>query len=297
MIVCPVCKETLLVGKEVYYCEKCKYQAPVKDGTIYFSNHVDSDYENYDAKGLDNLYEFENRHFWFKNRRQVIVEVFDKYIQKTDKVIEIGAGTGNVARTLLKNGYNISVGEIHSSGLEYAKSYGIEGRYQVDIFESPFQEHFDVVSMFDVLEHFQNESLALQNVYSMLKPGGKLVLTVPAHQWLWNRDDEIALHKRRYTLKYLTDVLEKNSFEIVESKHFFLAILPLLYLRTFLHPPKRNYDIKKDLKEFDMSMNPFINWILDKVTWFENIVIKNHQPLFGGSIICVARKSLLSRTS
>jgi 2-polyprenyl-3-methyl-5-hydroxy-6-metoxy-1,4-benzoquinol methylase len=290
MIVCPLCKEKLLFGKEMYYCKNCEYQAIVKDGTVYFFNNDVDDYENYDAKNLDVLYKYENRHFWFKNRKDVIVGIFDKYVKKTDQVIEIGAGTGSVARDLLKNGYDISVGEIHSLGLEYAKTYGIKGRFQVDIFESPFQEHFDVVSMFDVLEHFEDESSALRNVHSMLKMGGKLVLTVPAHQWLWNRDDEIAFHKRRYTLKYLSEILELNGFEIVKSKHFFLAILPLLYLRTFLHPSKGNYDIKKDQQEYDMSMNPLINWVLDKITCFENMLMKNYHPLFGGSIICVARK-------
>lgn len=291
MIVCPRCKSRLYLQPEKYYCQFCQYQAFVKDGAVYFITDTPDQYENYDANGLEILYQMEKQHFWFKNRRQIIVNIFHKHVKKSDHIIEIGAGTGSIAKALLENGYNISVGEIHSLGLEYAKSYGIKECFQVDLFACPFQKHFDVVGMFDVLEHFEDEALALQNVHTMLTPGSKLVLTVPAHDWLWNRDDELALHKRRYTIGYLRQILEKNGFEVIEIKHFFLAILPLLYLRTFLHPAKKNYDdVNKEIQEYDMNLNKIINWILDKVTCVENIILEKTHPTIGGSIICVARK-------
>lgn len=70
--------------------------ALIREGTVEFEPNISADYENYNAKSLSVLYEFEQRHFWFKNRRQVIADVFEKYIAKTERIIEIGAGTGNV---------------------------------------------------------------------------------------------------------------------------------------------------------------------------------------------------------
>lgn len=290
MIVCPICKTELLHKFEAYCCNNCRYMAPIIEGTVRFNGLISDDYENYDAKGLDNLYQFENRHFWFKNRRDVIVRTFGKYVEKTERVIEIGAGTGNVARALVKDGYAVSVGEIHAAGLEYAKGYGIAERFQMDIFACPFQDEFDVVGMFDVLEHFEDEAAALRNVHGMLKQSGKLIITVPAHQWLWNRDDELALHKRRYTRKHLQEVLTAGGFEVVENRHFFTAIMPLLYLRTFLHRAKGNYDIRTKLQEDVFNMNETINAILDRVSRWENLLMRNRVAFIGGSIICVAQK-------
>ena len=82
-----------------------------------------------------------------------------------EKIIEIGTGTGNVSRYLQNNGYkNISVGEMHLSGLKYAKDYGIKECYQFNLLDTPFEDEFDAVCMFDVLEHIKKDDLALQNV-------------------------------------------------------------------------------------------------------------------------------------
>ena len=290
MIVCPHCKLKLDDKYEGYHCNQCDYKADVIDGTIHFLGNVLESYENYNKKGLDKLYEFENKHFWFKNRRNVIVKVFEEYVKKSDELIEIGAGTGSVARSLLKKGYKVSVGEIHASGLKYAKSYGINHRYQVDLFKNPSQEHFDAVGMFDVLEHFEDENSALKNIHMMLRKNGKLILTVPAHKWLWSRDDELASHKRRYTSGCLRHVLEQNGFEVLKIKHFFISILPLLYLRTFLHPAKGNSNIEQELTEYNLDLNFIVNSFLDKITHLENSILQKACPSMGGSILCVAKK-------
>ena len=142
------------------------------DGIKIF-DEVDENHCDYNAKGLDNLYAQEEKHFWFIARKEFILQNFKKYIKKNDKIIEIGAGTGNVSRYIKNNGYkNISVGEMHLNGLKYAKSYGMEDCYQFNLLDTPFENEFDVVSMFDVLEHIEDDSLALMNVYKSLNGGG-----------------------------------------------------------------------------------------------------------------------------
>ena len=131
-------------------------------------NHGD-----YNAKGLDNLYSAENRHFWFIARKEFILQKMKKYIEKDEKIIEIGAGTGNVARFLMKNGYsNMCVGEMHLNGLKYAKEYGINECYQLNLLDMPFRDEFDAVCMFDVLEHIEDDDFALQNIRKSLNRGG-----------------------------------------------------------------------------------------------------------------------------
>ena len=102
--------------------------------------------------------------------------------------------------------------------------------------------------MFDVLEHIDNDSEAIRNVHKMLKPGGKAIITVPAHMWLWNKQDRIASHRKRYELDQLRRLFESSGFKVLKATAFFISLLPLLYLRTIFD--------KDDgvIKENDLNM-------------------------------------------
>ncbi len=260
------------------------------DGIKIFHN-TPEDHQDYNAKGLDHLFSQEENHFWFIARKEFILAQMLKHVDTKSAIIEIGAGTGNVARYLQHNGYNdFSVGEMHISGLKYAKSYGIDKCYQFDLLRAPFENEFDTVCMFDVLEHIENDKLALQNVYQMLKNRGEVVISVPAHMWLWNRDDSIAGHKRRYTKGQLVDLLNKAGFTIVKARYFFISILPLLYLRTLINKDSRLPVSEEELNEA-ISMNPLLSKILLFISRIENQLNKILPNWFGGSLLVIARKN------
>lgn len=260
------------------------------NGIKIFDKDILDNHSDYNANGLDNLFQAEERHFWFHARKEYIWDNMQKYIPKEAKIIEIGAGTGNVSRYLKQNGYNnISVGEMHLNGLRYAKEYGIEDCYQFDLLNTPFDDEFNCVCMFDVLEHIEDDDLALQNISKSLKSNGDIVLTVPAHSWLWNRDDAIAHHKRRYTKKELIKKLENSNFEILKARYFFITITPLLYLRTILNRDDGS-TIKESEFSADISINPILNRILLFISKVENRVNRFLPNWFGGSLFIIARK-------
>jgi len=120
----------------------------------------------------------------------------------------------------------------------------------------------------------------------MLKPNGRIILTVPAHQWLWNRHDAIASHKRRYTLKKLKYILHQAGFKVIYAHYFFISILPLLFLRHVLNADNGNKVEEKEHYQ-KISINPFINHILLKICMLENRFIDWMPNLAGGSIILV----------
>ena len=255
-----------------------------------FDRDIRENHADYNAQGLDNLYTQEEKHFWFIARKEYIFQIIKQFISMSDKIIEIGAGTGNVSRYLQGNGYkNISVGEMHLSGLKYAKDYGIKECYQFNLLNTPFENEFNAVFMFDVLEHIKEDDFALQNVHKSLNKGGKIVLTVPSHMWLWNRDDAIAGHKIRYTKKELINKLEGNGFVIIKARYFFVAITPLLFLRTVL-----NKDDKSEVKESefsnDISMNSLLNDTLLFISRVENKINQFLPNIFGGSLLIIAKK-------
>ena len=75
------------------------------DGIKVFHNDIHDDHEDYNAQGLDNLFKAEEKHFWFIARKEFIYQNMKQFIEKDSKIIEIGAGTGNVSRFLMQKGY------------------------------------------------------------------------------------------------------------------------------------------------------------------------------------------------
>lgn len=263
----------------------------VIDDIIVFDGNIDIDHSDYNVKGLNSLYQAENKHFWFIARKEFILENIQKYINKTDKIIEIGAGTGNVSRYLQKNGYeNFSVGEMHLNGLKYAKEYGMKDCYLFNLLDSPFENEFDAVFMLDVLEHIENDDLALYNVHNTLKTNGNIILTVPTHMWLWSRDDAVAGHKTRYIKKELVKKLETNGFKILNARYFFISIIPLLYLRTILNKDDKSTVTEREIGK-GVSMNSILNSILLFVSRIENKINNLLPNFFGGSLLIIARKN------
>ncbi len=261
-----------------------------KNGIKIFKQKISLLTEDYDAKGLDRLYQAENRHFWFIARKEFIHQQIKRYLNISAKILEIGAGTGNVTRYLQSKGYEkLSIGEMHTNGLEYAQKYGIKDLYQFNLLQAPFREEFDAVLMFDVLEHIEDDLIALGNVNKMLNNSGYIVLTVPAHQWLWSMTDTLSHHKRRYRKKELIKKIEKCGFEISSARYFFIAILPLLLLRKILqsdHKAKNNIDDN----EKGIVINRWINKILLSVTRVENSIHEYIPNIAGGSLLIIARK-------
>ena len=259
------------------------------NGIPCYSPQVDSQHNDYPESGLKKLYELESKHFWFISRYEFIIKTITKRTNSNCRFIEIGAGTGNVSRKLMDKGFKPAVGEIHLSGLQYAKSYGITECYQFDLYNTPFSDCYDAIGLFDVLEHLDKPEKALSNINSMLRDNGLLYITVPAHMWLWNKYDRLAGHKIRYTKPSLIQVAQQANFDIIECRYFFIFITPLLWLRSKLHPDKH---LEATIQEEDseIHVNTMINKTLLAICRLENLINHLLPNIFGGSLILVVRK-------
>ena len=257
-----------------------------KDGILIFDKELDKG-STYEAHHLESLREVEDTHFWSSSRRDKICQTFDRHVDKQASILEIGGGTGYVAEKLLEKGFSVDMADIHSNGLCFAKKRGIQKLFQFDLFYPPFEKEYDVVCLFDVLEHLKEEKKALACLKKILKPGGKLIFTVPAHGWLWSRDDHIAGHERRYTKKYAEKVLAEGGFELLKMEYFFSAIIPFLYLRRLLR--KDGGDSISQVKTVDFSIHPLFNSIFKCATKTE-FFLQNYLPnKVGGSLLALAR--------
>lgn len=289
MISCPKCNQPIDLQKN-HYCAFCKLQIDIMDKTFILNPEVDGKIENYDPKILSAFKKIGAKHFWFRIRKEIIVENFLKLVHFGASVLEIGAGTGYISSELGKQGYEVSVGDIHSQALSLIDDEKIKNKYQFDLTKSPFKNHFEAVGAFDVLEHIPDDKLALQKIYQMLKPKGKIFITVPAHHWLWSQFDYT--HQRRYELKDLKKNIEEKNFRVIIAKNFFVLIVPLLLLRAFLYKTRKESKNKKIDKIFaeQFTISNFFNAILYQILRFENYLIRNVSPKIGGSILIVAEK-------
>ena len=237
---------------------------------------------------LENL---EASNFWFKSRNKVIIWALKKYCATFQTFLEIGCGTGyvlsGIAQTFTKA--NLQGSEIFAEGLGFAASrLPSINLMQMDARNIPFQEEFDVIGAFDVLEHIKEDSLVLSQVNAALKTQGHLVITVPQHKWLWSAIDEYACHERRYTKAEIHQKIETAGFQVVRSTSFVTTLLPAMIVSRMLQKEKTNekFDAAAELK-----IPKLLNYLFYQFLQIELAFIRLGINLpIGGSRLVIARK-------
>ena len=145
------------------------------------------------------------------------------------ELIEVGAGVGNISRMLLDRQRVVLTDESQNyvdqlaqtyQGWEYVHAQRLDLiKPQADAATTSLWGSFDTAVSFQVIEHIEDDATALKNTFRLLKPGGRLLLMVPAHQALYGDMDEALGHFRRYEEAELRDKLTRAGFEI-ESFRF-----------------------------------------------------------------------------
>lgn len=187
------------------------------------------------------------------------------------RVLEVGCGTGNVLRFLSRScqGGSVVGIDLFREGLQYARQRTSCDLVQGDIRTSPFSVTFQIVGMFDVLEHIPDDVAALRTVRELIHPRGALVLTVPAHGSLWSYFDEAARHCRRYETTELRRKLEESGYVVEYLSECMASIYPLLWARrrlAGLFAGKRGPE-QEDVRLLvskELRIVPFVNGLL---TW------------------------------
>jgi len=290
MIICPQCQEYILSEESAgYFCKTCGHEVLIENGIVFFHPEEKDSNIGMEACIFDDVVKFEEKHFWMSARRFYLRRIFNEFVKLEDAILEIGAGTGYVAKYLINHGYrNYAIGDIHKRGLVLSGDYAYRHKYQFNLMRTVFTEHFDVVGMFDVLEHISDDDSTVKNINKMLKKGGRVIVTVPAHMWLWSKQDAIAYHRKRYEIKELKELFLRNGFNILKISGFFFSLIPFMYLRKII-----NCDDGK-ISDGDyrgrFKVNVVFNMLLKMMLHIEMAVFKNCSSCYGGSIVLVAEK-------
>jgi len=249
------------------------------------------------------LFAAEDRHFWFRGRNPLIARLVSRLASAFGpgyRVLEAGCGTGSVLRALEQAcaaGSVIGMDLFHE-GLRYAQMRVDCGLVQGDIHHPPFAVGFQVIGLFDVLEHLPDDGRVLRDLRAMLAPGGALLLTVPASKALWSYFDEVSHHVRRYEQRELRQRLEENGFRVEYLSAYMMSIYPLVWLNRKLASRLKTRGAQQDeaqrsdmLSEQELSIIPGVNEILAWVLGIEARMIYAGRRLpFGTSLIAVARR-------
>ena len=254
----------------------------------------DSAQQPYDPVRFGQLVEQEDRLFWFRVRNLVIKEAVLPLLAGFSpgyRVLEVGCGTGNVLRTLesiCEAGEVIGL-EKYDEGVKIARRRVRCEVRQGDVHTLDSMESYQLVGMFDVLEHIENDLKVLEKLRAHLTRDGGLVLTVPANPSLWSEFDVLAHHQRRYTRDSLQTVLKDAGFDVMYITHFMAALLPAMKLKRHNQVSSRNVSPQQVMSE-NFHPSPLANRIAFGLTWPEIFLIRHrvHIPL-GTSLLAVAR--------
>lgn len=239
-----------------------------------------------------NYFEVEKNHWLMRVRRMIVRDTLSRYIDrkpKTIKVLDFGCGSGIFVEELANARYHSYGVDISEEAVKFGKLQGRKNLEVLDSHKVNFPDNtFDAVVTLDVLEHLEDEEWALKEMERILKPGGVLVVMVPAYMFLWGIQDEVAHHYRRYTRSGLLGKIQE-----VTTLH----TVRVSYFNTFLFPPiafvrllSRVLGLKKRHSDFDLN-NDVLNRIFFSVFNTERKVLKRVSFPFGVSLLAVSKKS------
>lgn len=218
-------------------------------------------------------------HFWVRRRFEVTRRLADSLIRRSRRVAEIGCGNGLLQRDLEDN-YGISIAGFELNEVALRKNVSRQSSlyyYNIHQRNSEFRGHFDLLFLFDVLEHIEDEATFLQSVKFHLAESGVLLVNVPAHRFLHSDYDMAQGHFRRYSMARLKEVCELNGFRVKACTYWGLPMVPLLLLRKAMS--LRRNDGKAG---FD-SRGPSVNALLSLLARCEPIP----QSFLGTSVMAV----------
>jgi SAM-dependent methyltransferase len=234
------------------------------------------------------MLDHDERHWWYRGRRRILRTQLDRLPPTAGRaLLDVGCGSGRTLDELA--GYGIATGvDLSEDAIRCARERGHANVLRAAAEKLPFTDAtFDVVTCLDVLEHTFDDRPALRELRRVTRPGGQLILTVPAYPALWSRHDERNLHRRRYTVAALRDAATAGGWDVVRHSHFnALLLLPAATVRLAerVRPPR---SARSDLERTP----PTLDRVLELPFVLESALLRAGARLpFGLSLLMVLRR-------
>jgi SAM-dependent methyltransferase len=246
----------------------------------------------------EDYYRHENSHWWFRWRYDLITKlVTNLKPDGTYRILDAGCGTGQMTKQLEDIGEAVGL-DSASEAIAYARSRGVERLVRGSITAPPFAERsFDCVLALDVIEHVDDDMGILTSLFRVIKPGGHLIITVPAFDALWSEHDEINHHKRRYRAPHLKMLIQEAGFDVDRLTYcntaLYFPVFVTRKLKNAWRALSRNRmgtprPLKSDLGNYPGPINDALYGLMRA----ETRLMDSFDMPFGVSILAVATRPL-----
>ena len=234
------------------------------------------------------MYGLENFYWWFVARRALAQEILSSEINGRGavRILDVGCGTGANMKAFARQGMTVGI-DASIDALGFCRTRGIQTLALSGVETLPFAEGaFNIVTALDVLEHTDDDLMALREIQRVCDKDGLLLVTVPAYGFLWSEHDEALKHRRRYTAHELRNKLSITGFDVARTSYFITTLFfPILALRIWqglfknsTHPKTSHY----------VPPN-WINALLIGLLGLERKLFRRMNLPFGVSIVALAR--------
>ena len=227
------------------------------------------------------MYRQEKTYWWHVAKRKLVQSCVNG-----KKVLDVGCGTGAMLSELKEKGFDVYGLDGSDQALQFCGLRGLEKKLGLYPPQPPPYPAggFDTVLCLDVLEHVNQDNLLLANLKRVLKPGGRLIVTVPAYQFLWTYWDEMLGHKRRYHLPQIKRLVLESGLKIEKATYFFCPHSPAFVVR--LLKSKMSDRKESDFVDLPAPVNAFLLF----AAAVERFLLRFINMPFGVSVLVIAKK-------
>lgn len=288
MKICLGCGRRL--AAEGWACPNCGHAPLVKKETLFFAPELAESNDGFEERYFAQLVKVEEGHFWFRSRNRLLTQMLRRFFPEARSFCEIGCGTGYVLSAIRRENPQLVLSGsdlLQNAFVHVRKRVPEASLFQMDARRIPFEEEFDVIGAFDVLEHVVEDDSVLSAMFRAIRPGGGILVTVPQHPFLWGASDSYSRHKRRYSRRELVHKIGQAGFQILHVTSFTSLLFPAMVASRMMQKKlPTNYD---PMAEFRLSA--FANAVLEKILTLERMAISRGISFpAGGSLLAVARR-------
>jgi SAM-dependent methyltransferase len=234
--------------------------------------------------------EVEETHWWFVGRGKLLKSLIDKmHIPLDAPILDLGTSTGSNLRLLRDLGFSNYQGlDSSDEAIQWCAEKNLGSVQKGDVCNIPFEsDQFRLVLATDIIEHVDEDLLALSEIHRVLSQNGVAIITVPAFQMLWGLQDQVAHHKRRYLINSLKCRLELAGLICQEIFYFnYVLFLPILLARQIV----KILPIKTLHSENQIN-TPLLNRVLTTIFLVDVWLARRIKTPLGVSILAVVRPS------